>query len=85
MADRFGDYGLVGVVLYETEADRFKLDTFLLSCRVLGRGVEHTVLSSIGQRVLRAGERFVELTCLPTERNYARQGVRQQPRRSVSK
>lgn len=69
VADRFGDYGLVGVVLYETEADRFKLDTFLLSCRVLGRGVEHAVLSSIGQRALSAGQKFVELTCLPTERN----------------
>ena len=69
VADRFGDYGLVGVVLYEAEAVRFKLDTFLLSCRVLGRGVEHRVLSSIGQRALRAGKRFVELSCLPTERN----------------
>jgi hypothetical protein len=69
VADRFGDYGLVGVVMYETEADRFKLDTFLLSCRVLGRGVEHTVLSRIGQRALSSGKRFVELTCLPTERN----------------
>jgi FkbH-like protein/FkbM family methyltransferase len=69
VADRFGDYGLVGVVLYGAEADRFKLDTFLLSCRVLGRGVEHTILSSIGQRALIAGKRFVELTCLPTERN----------------
>jgi FkbH-like protein/FkbM family methyltransferase len=69
VTDRFGDYGLVGVVLYETEADRFKLDTFLLSCRVLGRGVEHTVLSKIGKRALSGGKRFVELTCLPTERN----------------
>ncbi len=69
VADRFGDYGLVGVVLYQAEADRFKLDTFLLSCRVLGRGVEHTVLSSIGQRALSAGKRFVELSCMPTERN----------------
>ena len=69
VTDRFGDYGHVGVVLYETEADRLKLDTFLLSCRVLGRGVEHTVLSSVGRRALSAGKRFVELTCVPTERN----------------
>ncbi|HWO32198.1 MAG TPA: FkbM family methyltransferase, partial [Candidatus Acidoferrum sp.] len=69
VADRFGDYGLVGVVLYEAEANRLKVDTFLLSCRVLGRAVEHTVLSSIGQRAVRTGKRFVELSCLPTERN----------------
>lgn len=77
VADRFGDYGLVGVVLYEADAVRFKLDTFLLSCRVLGRGVEHTVLSRIGQRALSTGKRFVELSCLPTERNLpARDFVR---------
>jgi hypothetical protein len=69
VADRFGDYGLVGVVIYGKESDRFKIDTFLLSCRVLGRGVEHTVLSRIGQLALSAGKRFVELTCPPTERN----------------
>jgi FkbH-like protein/FkbM family methyltransferase len=69
VTDRFGDYGQVGVVLYETGADRLKLDTFLLSCRVLGRGVEHTVLSSVGERALGTGKRFVELSCLPTERN----------------
>lgn len=69
VADRFGDYGLVGVVVYEIEVDRFRLDTFLLSCRVLGRGVEHTILSDVGQRALRAGKKYVELCCLPTERN----------------
>jgi FkbH-like protein/FkbM family methyltransferase len=69
VADRFGDYGLTGVVLYEAEADRLKVDTFLLSCRVLGRGVEHTILAGIGQRALHAGKEFVELTCRPTERN----------------
>lgn len=69
VSDRFGDYGLVGLVVYETGTDRLKLDTFLLSCRVLGRGVEHTVLSGIGFRALSLGKRFVELTYLPTERN----------------
>jgi hypothetical protein len=68
-ADRFGDYGLVGALLYEADADRFIVDTFLLSCRVLGRGVEYTVLSHLGQRAVRENKKFVELTCLPTERN----------------
>src|SRR5437660_3793149 len=33
VVDRLGDYGLVGVLMYEAFADRFKVDTFLLSCR----------------------------------------------------
>ncbi len=69
VADRFGDYGLVGVVLYREESDRLKLDTFLLSCRVLGRGVEHTIVSNLGRRALSAAKAFVELACLSTERN----------------
>jgi FkbH-like protein/FkbM family methyltransferase len=69
VVDRFGDYGLVGVLLYETEADRFKVDTLLLSCRVLGRGVEHALLAHLGQRAVREHKRFVELAYRPTEKN----------------
>ena len=69
VADRFGDYGLVGAVMYVAEADRFKVDSLLLSCRVLGRGVEHVVVSHLGQRAVREGKHLVEIAYLPTERN----------------
>src|SRR6185369_1758559 len=69
VVDRFGDYGLVGVLMYETEGDRYKVDTFLLSCRVLGRGVEHALASELGRRAVKEGKQFVELTCVPTQRN----------------
>ena len=69
VVDRFGDYGLVGVLMYEAQADRYKVDTFLLSCRVLGRGVEHALVSRLGQRAVKEGKRFVEFTYLPTEKN----------------
>ncbi|MBF0429251.1 MAG: AMP-binding protein, partial [Magnetococcales bacterium] len=45
--DRFGDYGLVGVVLARKEENRLFTDTFLLSCRVLGRGVETAILHGL--------------------------------------
>ena len=69
VSDRFGDYGLVGVVMYASDAERYTIDTFLLSCRVLGRGVEHAVLSSLGARALSEGKQFLELNCVPTEKN----------------
>jgi len=47
--DRFGDYGLVGVIIYRRENRALEVDTFLLSCRVLGRGVEHRMLARLGQ------------------------------------
>jgi acyl carrier protein len=55
--------------MYDANADRFKVDTFLLSCRVLGRGVEHAVVSHLGQRAVSDRKQSVEFTCLPTERN----------------
>ncbi|MGH8686773.1 MAG: FkbM family methyltransferase, partial [Burkholderiales bacterium] len=69
VADRFGDYGLVGVVLYQALAERYKVDTLLLSCRVLGRGVEHAVLSHLGCRALEENKRRVELDFRPTANN----------------
>jgi FkbH-like protein len=69
VVDRFGDYGLVGVVMYETVADRCKVDTLLLSCRVLGRGVEHALVSRLGQSAVEEGKGFVEFNYLPTGRN----------------
>jgi FkbH-like protein/FkbM family methyltransferase len=69
VADRFGDYGLVGVAMYETEADRYKVDTLLLSCRVLGRGVEHALVSLLGRRAVNEEKAFVEFRYLLTEKN----------------
>lgn len=43
--DRYGDYGISGVILLSENEDGLVLDTFLLSCRVLGRRVENAVLS----------------------------------------
>ena len=65
VSDRFGDYGLVGLVIC-IEADRELLvDTFLLSCRVLGRGVEHAILRHIAA-IARA--RGIETVCLPFDK-----------------
>jgi FkbH-like protein len=46
-ADRFGDNGLVGVVLARREDDVLRLDNVLLSCRVFARGVEQATLSAL--------------------------------------
>ena len=48
--DRFGDYGLIGLCIYRQEdhhIDSYEIDTFLLSCRALGRGVEESFLFGI--------------------------------------
>jgi FkbH-like protein len=47
--DRFGDQGLVGVSITHDERDTCEIDTFLLSCRVIGRTVETALLSAIAK------------------------------------
>jgi hypothetical protein len=69
VTDRFGDYGLVGVVLYEVAAGRCSVDTLLVSCRVLGRGVEHAVVAALAERALAQGCRLVDIAFVRTERN----------------
>jgi FkbH-like protein len=45
LSDALGDSGLVGVCILEYDGGRASIDTFLLSCRVLGRGVEAAFLA----------------------------------------
>mgnify|MGYP001193854912 FL=1 len=45
--DKFGDNGITGAFIVKKENDIWTLDTFLLSCRVMGRGVEDAILSHI--------------------------------------
>ncbi|MBV9889324.1 MAG: HAD-IIIC family phosphatase, partial [Rhizobacter sp.] len=47
--DRFGDYGLVGVVVFYCEDRALHVDTFLLSCRVLGKGVEQEIVAHLAR------------------------------------
>jgi FkbH-like protein len=69
VSDRFGSYGLTGLVIYRVEADAVVVDTFLLSCRVLGRGVEHRMLSELGRAAQQRSLGTVEVPYLRAPRN----------------
>jgi FkbH-like protein len=43
LSDKFGDAGIIAVVIAVPEGDTLAIDTWLMSCRVLQRGVEHAV------------------------------------------
>jgi amino acid adenylation domain-containing protein/FkbH-like protein len=68
-SDRFGDYGLVGVVIFTTTASNLKVDTFLLSCRAMGRQVEHRMLAKLGEIALERRLAGVEISFRPTAKN----------------
>jgi FkbH-like protein len=71
VADRFGDLGLVGVaVLREAEA-ALHVDTLLMSCRALGRGVETALMNAIKSRLqARPGLRQLVAPFVPSPKNH---------------
>jgi FkbH-like protein len=67
--DRLGDSGVVGVVIARYEDERAVIDSFLLSCRVIGRGVEGALLAHLGDRARAAGCRVLAGEFIPTSKN----------------
>jgi FkbH-like protein len=57
--DRFADEGVVGVALIEIKDSEWTIDTFLMSCRVLGRGVEKTFLGTICDQAADSGAKVI--------------------------
>jgi amino acid adenylation domain-containing protein/FkbH-like protein len=69
VTDRFGDYGLVGLLIYEVKERHIEIDTFLLSCRAMGRGVEHVLLQHVGKDAFSRGLDSVVVNYVPTPKN----------------
>jgi FkbH-like protein len=69
VSDRFGGYGLVAVAIVACDADAWELDTFLMSCRVLRRGVEDSILQCISEDAVAAGATTLRGSYLPTAKN----------------
>ena len=69
LRDRFGDYGLVGVALFAKDSNALRLDTFLLSCRALGRKVEHRMLAELGRWAQKDGMGCVDVRFSSTTKN----------------
>jgi FkbH-like protein len=69
VTDRFGSYGLTGVIVFRADGSALAIDTFLLSCRALGRGVEHRMLARLGEIALERGLSHVHIPFVAAQRN----------------
>jgi FkbH-like protein len=67
--DKFGDNGTVGVGIVKRDTEVWEIDTYLLSCRVIGRGIEQTLLWYILDSAKRDGVKFVKARFIPTKKN----------------
>jgi len=80
--DRFGDNGITGTIFMEPVDDfTVNIDTFLLSCRILGKGIEEAFIKTIFNLMRLDGFRKITATYLPTAKNsqtadfYGRMGM----------
>jgi FkbH-like protein len=70
LIDRFGDNGLISVLLARGDGGgRLVVDTLLMSCRVLGRGVEQAILNTLVQHASRLGTTEIIGEYIPTAKN----------------
>jgi FkbH-like protein len=46
-SDRFGDYGIIGACIARLYSEYVELDTFIVSCRAMGRGIERAMLNDL--------------------------------------
>jgi FkbH-like protein len=69
VTDRFGSYGLTGAMIFWVAAGALVVDTFLLSCRALGRGVEHRMVARLGEIAVERGLGSVEIPFVAAQRN----------------
>ncbi|MBB5873911.1 FkbH-like protein [Allocatelliglobosispora scoriae] len=69
VTDRFGDYGMTGLIGYRLVGSVLRVEALMLSCRVLGRGVEHRVLAHLGTLAEQLGAETVELVLHEGDRN----------------
>jgi FkbH-like protein len=66
-SDRFGREGIVGLAILD--GDTGELDTFLMSCRVIGRGVEDELMRMIERLAAGRGHSELRAVFLPTKKN----------------
>ena len=67
--DRFGDHGLVGVAIAHDQGGQCEVDSFLLSCRVIGRTIETALLAQIAECAAQRGCKLLAGWFLSTRKN----------------
>jgi FkbH-like protein len=69
LVDCFGDNGLISVLLAEQKNEALHIDTWLMSCRVLKRGVEVMLLNQVVEKAKQLGLSLVTGEYIPTAKN----------------
>lgn len=68
-SDRFGSHGIVIAAVASIEGERARIDSFLMSCRVMSRTIETAFLCALVDRLAARGVRQIRADFLPTAKN----------------
>jgi FkbH-like protein len=69
LIDQFGDNGLISVLMAQEVGDALAIDTWLMSCRVLKRGVERHLLNHIVAKAQQRGLKRIRGLYIPSPKN----------------
>jgi FkbH-like protein len=69
VTDRFGEHGITNLAIIKTDDDVWNIEHFLMSCRVIGRGIEDAFLTEISRAGQKLGAKRIAVTFVPTEKN----------------
>ena len=69
VSDKFGDNGITGVYIVEKSDEEWIIDSFLLSCRIIGRGVEDVMISQLIERARKENVKRIKGKFIPTQKN----------------
>ena len=69
LSDTFGDHGMIAVVIVRKGLPAWTIDTWLMSCRVMERGVEQAIMNELVAAARAANIAYIEGTYLRTDRN----------------
>lgn len=83
LADRFGDNGVICILIADRAGEAWEIDTWLMSCRVLGRRVQEAALAHLAAAAMAQGARRLVGRYIPSAKNamvrdhYAKLGFTQ--------
>jgi len=69
LGDKFGDYGLISLIILEDLGQQFFIDTWIMSCRVLKRDVEKLVLNELVKLAKQSNKKQLVGERIPTKKN----------------
>jgi len=67
--DKFGNYGIIGVLILKTDKASLIIDTLLLSCRALNIGIEDVIIEFVFKKGIKLDKKLILANYRETKKN----------------